>query len=91
MTFSFHPEAEEEFFSAIEHYEERELGLGYRFSVEVTTAIANAAGADFRIMGPRHTMIDSTKPVIAVCAVRTGCGKSQTSRAVSTLPVRRAA
>ena len=46
-------------------------------------AIANAAGADFRIMGPRHTMIDSTKPVIAVCAVRTGCGKSQTSRAVS--------
>ncbi len=46
-------------------------------------AIANAAGADFRIMGPRHTMLKSAKPVIAVCAVRTGCGKSQTSRAVS--------
>ncbi len=46
-------------------------------------AIANAAGADFRIMGPRQTMIESTKPVIAVCAVRTGCGKSQTSRAVT--------
>lgn len=46
-------------------------------------AIVNAAGADFRILGPRNTMIPSTKPVIAVCAVRTGCGKSQTSRAVS--------
>jgi len=46
-------------------------------------AIVNAAGADFRILGPTNTMIPSTKPVIAVCAVRTGCGKSQTSRAVS--------
>lgn len=43
MTFSFHPEAEEEFFFAIEYDEEREPGLGYQFSVEVTTAIANAA------------------------------------------------
>ncbi|MFQ5463423.1 MAG: cyclic 2,3-diphosphoglycerate synthase [Phycisphaerae bacterium] len=48
-------------------------------------AIANAAGADFRINGFRHTMIRSTKPVIAVCAVRTGCGKSQTSRAVTAI------
>ncbi len=46
-------------------------------------AIANAAGADFRIMSHRQTMIESTKPVIAVCAVRTGCGKSQTSRAIT--------
>ncbi len=46
-------------------------------------AIANAAGADFRMLGHRNTMLESTKPVIAVCAVRTGCGKSQTSRAVS--------
>ncbi|MBX9670624.1 MAG: cyclic 2,3-diphosphoglycerate synthase [Candidatus Obscuribacterales bacterium] len=45
-------------------------------------ATVNAAGADFRIMGWRHTMLDSTKPVIAVCAVRTGCGKSQTTRRV---------
>ena len=45
-------------------------------------AIVNAAGADFRIMGHRHTMLKSTKPVIAVCAVRTGCGKSQTSRRI---------
>jgi predicted GTPase len=46
-------------------------------------AIVNAAGADFRIMGHKHTMLKSSKPVIAVCAVRTGCGKSQTSRAVT--------
>ncbi len=48
-------------------------------------ALANAAGADFRIMGPKHTMLKSTKPVIAVCAVRTGCGKIQTSRAVTSV------
>src|SRR5271169_4563327 len=41
---------------------------------------AMAAGADFRLMGPRATMLRSTKPVVAVCAVRTGCGKSQTTR-----------
>ena len=45
-------------------------------------SIAIAAGADFRLMGTRSTMLASTKPVVAVCAVRTGCGKSQTSRAV---------
>lgn len=45
-------------------------------------SIVTAAGADFRINGHRHTMLRSTKPVIAVCAVRTGCGKSQTTRAV---------
>lgn len=48
-------------------------------------AIANAAGADFRMMSHRNTMIESNKPVIAVCAVRTGCGKSQTSRAITTI------
>jgi predicted GTPase len=41
-----------------------------------------AAGADFRLMGPHSTMLRSTKPVVAVCATRTGCGKSQTSRKV---------
>jgi predicted GTPase len=45
-------------------------------------ALVNAAGADFVMLGHRHTMLQSCKPVIAVCAVRTGCGKSQTSRAV---------
>ncbi len=42
----------------------------------------NAAGADFTMLGASGTMIESTKPVIAVCAVRTGCGKSQTTRRV---------
>ena len=45
-------------------------------------AIVNAAGADFLLIGPKETMIESTKPVIAVGAVRTGCGKSQTSRRI---------
>jgi predicted GTPase len=41
-----------------------------------------AAGGDFRLLGTRHTMLESTKPVVAVCAVRTGSGKSQTTRHV---------
>jgi len=45
-------------------------------------SIALAAGADFKLMGPESTMIKAKKPVIAVCAVRTGCGKSQTTRRV---------
>lgn len=49
------------------------------------SAMVNAAGADFKIMGPKHTQIESSKPVVAVCAVRTGCGKSQTTRRVSRL------
>lgn len=43
-------------------------------------ARVNAAGPDFMLMGPNHTLVKSTKPVLAVCASRTGCGKSQTSR-----------
>ena len=41
-----------------------------------------AAGAAFTLLGPDATMLDSTKPVVAICAVRTGSGKSQTTRAV---------
>ncbi|MCF8222849.1 MAG: cyclic 2,3-diphosphoglycerate synthase [Bacteroidales bacterium] len=46
------------------------------------SAIVNAAGANFVLLGPGDTMVKSTKPVIAVGAIRTGCGKSQTSRRV---------
>jgi predicted GTPase len=46
-------------------------------------SIVMAAGADFRLMGPHTTQIKSTKPVVSVCAVRTGSGKSQTTRRVS--------
>jgi len=45
-------------------------------------SLVQAAGADFRLLGPAATMVQSSKPVIAVCAVRTGSGKSQTTRAV---------
>ncbi len=45
-------------------------------------AEVNAAGASFKLMGPRETMLKSTKPVVSVCAVRTGIGKSQTTRRV---------
>jgi len=46
-------------------------------------ALVNKAGADFVLMGNNSTMVKSEKPVIAICAVRTGCGKSQTTRKVS--------
>jgi predicted GTPase len=46
------------------------------------SALVNAAGSSFTLLGPRDTQIKSTKPVIAVCAARTGSGKSQTSRKV---------
>ena len=50
------------------------MGMGAR---------ANAAGASFTLLGPKDTMLKSTKPVIAVGAVRTGSGKSQTSRHIT--------
>jgi len=45
-------------------------------------SVVAASGADFIIIGAQYTMLQSKKPVISVCAVRTGCGKSQTSRQV---------
>ena len=50
--------------------------------VMAVSAVVEAAGASFVLLGPRDTQIKSIKPVISVCAVRTGCGKSQTSRKV---------
>jgi predicted GTPase len=46
---------------------------------------ALAAGASLRLLSPRETMLTSSLPVVAVCAVRTGCGKSQTTRHVASL------
>ncbi|MEI6669920.1 MAG: cyclic 2,3-diphosphoglycerate synthase [Acidobacteriota bacterium] len=48
-------------------------------------SIANAAGASFKILGAAETMIKSTKPVVSVCAVRTGSGKSQTTRRIASI------
>ena len=49
------------------------------------SAIINATGTDFKLMGPKRTMLKSNKPVVAICAVRTGSGKSQTTRKVCRL------
>ncbi len=46
---------------------------------------ALALGADFMLLGPARTMLESTRPVVAVCAVRTGSGKSQTTRRVAAI------
>ncbi|NLC45386.1 MAG: GTPase, partial [Clostridiales bacterium] len=51
-------------------------------TVMAISAIVNANGANFTLLGPNSTSIKSTKPVISVCAVRTGSGKSQTSRKI---------
>ncbi len=53
----------------------------YQRVMEISS-IVNAAGANFGLLGPGQTQVKSTKPVIAVVATRTGCGKSQTSRKV---------
>ena len=49
------------------------------------SAQVNALGCDFILMGPKYTALKSTKPVISICAVRTGAGKSQTTRAIATI------
>jgi predicted GTPase len=78
--------AESELTNLIVKYRVQQVDLAYSdlSYVEVMhkASIANAAGADFKIIGSERTMLKSTKPVISVCAVRTGSGKSQTSRRV---------
>ncbi len=79
-------ESEDKISELIRKHEISEVVLAYsdlsHKDVMHKAATVNAAGADFRIMGWQHTMLKSTRPVIAVCAVRTGCGKSQTTRRV---------
>ncbi len=55
--------------------------VSYQHVMSVSARV-NAAGANFVLLGPKETQIKSTKPVISVGAVRTGCGKSQTSRRI---------
>ena len=77
---------EEELTHLINAHDVDEVVLAYsdlkHETVMHKASIALAAGADFRLMGPDTTMLHSSKPVVAVCATRTGCGKSQTSRKV---------
>ena len=71
----------------IKHFDVDECVFSYSDvpyqTVMALSAKVNAAGADFTLLGHKSTMLKSSRPVIAVCAVRTGCGKSQTSRRVA--------
>jgi predicted GTPase len=58
--------------------------LSYEYVMHKASQVL-AAGANFVLLGPDDTMIKSRKPVVSVCAVRTGSGKSQTSRKVATI------
>jgi predicted GTPase len=78
--------SEEDLPKLIEDYQVSECAFSYSDvsyqHVMAVGAIVEAAGASFVLLGPKDTMIRSSKPVIAVGAVRTGCGKSQTSRKI---------
>ncbi len=75
----------------IEKYNVEQCILAYSdlpyYTVGSKIAWVNSLGPDIRLMGPRLTMLKSKKPVVAICAVRTGCGKSQTSRRVNQILV----
>jgi predicted GTPase len=77
---------EEELTELIRRHGVQEVVLSYsdlkHETVMHKASMVLAAGADFRLLGPHATMLRSRKPVVTVTAVRTGCGKSQTSRKV---------
>jgi predicted GTPase len=56
--------------------------VSHQYVMSVASRVMDA-GANFALLGPRDTQITSRRPVIAVCAVRTGCGKSQTTRKIA--------
>lgn len=78
--------AEEELTNLIKEHDVDECVFAYSDlpyeKVMGISAIVNSAGANFKLLGTKSTMIKSNKPVISVCATRTGTGKSQTSRVV---------
>ncbi|KIX12433.1 cyclic 2,3-diphosphoglycerate synthase [Dethiosulfatarculus sandiegensis] len=79
-----HPE--EELVSLIKGHKVDLVAMSYsdlpHIEVMHKASLAMAHGADFILIGATYTMLKSSKPVVAVCAVRTGCGKSQTTRKV---------
>ncbi|NIO06593.1 MAG: GTPase [Deltaproteobacteria bacterium] len=82
-----HPENELE--SLIQTKEIQEVVFSYSdvshsYVMDVASRVI-AGGADFRLLGARSTMLPSKKPVVSVCAVRTGCGKSSVARTVANL------
>lgn len=78
--------AEEELSQIIKRFDAEECVFSYSdvsyHQVMARCAIVQASGANFTLLGPNNTMLKSKKPVIAVCATRTGVGKSQTSRKI---------
>lgn len=78
--------AEEELVELIKKFDVHEVVFSYSdvpFDYVMTKAsLVNAAGVSFRLLGAEETMVKSSKPVVSVLAVRTGCGKSQTSRKI---------
>jgi predicted GTPase len=88
---AFYPEGipvytEEKLEELIHHYRVDTCVFAYsdipHQHVMAAASRVNAAGASFMLMGPKQTMLQSIKPVISVCATRTGAGKSQTSRKI---------
>jgi len=79
--------AEEELVDLIKQHSVEQVVFAYSDVPHVyimhKASIVNSAGADFRLMGTKYTQIKSTKPVVSISAVRTGSGKSQTTRRVS--------
>jgi predicted GTPase len=80
---------ESELFNLIERFDVHDVyfsysDVSYRYVMSKAADVMNA-GANFILLGPNETMIESNKPVVSVCAVRTGCGKSQTTRKVSSI------
>ncbi len=79
--------SEEKLPELIKKYDINDVVLAYsdlnHIEVMHKASIALANGANFVLLGPKDTMIKSKKPVISVCAVRTGAGKSQTSRKIA--------
>nr|MDO8080395.1 cyclic 2,3-diphosphoglycerate synthase [Candidatus Freyarchaeota archaeon] len=78
--------SEEELPELIKKYDVDQVILAYtdlsHLTVMNKASLVLACGADFRLMGPKATMLESRLPVISICAVRTGSGKSQTTRKV---------
>lgn len=80
-------EPEENLFALIQRHKVDRVVFAYsdvshQYVME-RAAVAQAAGADFWLLGPSSTQLGARKPVVAICAVRTGCGKSQTTRKVT--------
>lgn len=77
---------EEDIVDLIANYDIRQVIFAYsdlpHSEIMHKASLVLSTGADFRLMGPKNTSIRSSKPVISVCAVRTGVGKSQTTRKV---------